>query len=248
VARTRTSGARSPEMLVAINGGGEVGSFLARTLHAEGHAVSLIDARPEVMSRLAEELSTDVLLVEGEGCDVRALEEAGVDRADVFASVTPRDEDNLVACRLAQQAFGVRRVVARVNSPRNEATFHALGIEAISSTTVIGRLIEEQLSVGDIVRLSTLRKGNAGIVEVEVPDGPGSAAGRAVADLRLPEGIVLVAILRGDDLVIPRGPSVLRAGDRVMAVTVAGREGQLARMLRGNGAAVGHRDHTEASP
>jgi trk system potassium uptake protein len=235
-------------MFVAINGGGEVGSFLSRTLHAKGHAVSLIDARPEVMRRLAEELSTDVLLVEGEGCDLRSLEEAGVDRADVFASVTPRDEDNLVACRLAREAFGVPRVVARINSPRNEPTFHALDIEAISSTTVIGRLIEEHLSVGDIVRLSTLRRGNAAIVEVEVTGGPGSASGRAVADLRLPEGIVLVAILRGDDLVIPRGPSVMRAGDRVMAVTIAGREEQLARALRGNGTGAGLRDRGAAVP
>jgi trk system potassium uptake protein TrkA len=234
-------------MFVAINGGGEVGSFLARTLHGQGHAVSLIDTRPEVMSRLAEELSTDVLLVEGEGCDVLVLEEAGVDRADVFASVTPRDEDNLVACRLARQACGVRRVVARVNSPRNERTFHVLGIEAISSTTVIGRLIEEHLSVSDLVRLSTLRKGNVELVEVEVPDVPGTAAGRRVADLHLPEGIVLAAILRGDDLVIPRGPSVLRAGDRVMAVTVAGREGQLARLMRGIGTAVTRRGRPEAA-
>lgn len=234
-------------MFVTINGGGEVGSFLSRALHAKGHAVSLIDARSEVLRRLADELSTDVLLVEGEGCDVRALEEAGVDRADVFASVTPRDEDNLVACRLAREAFGVRRVVARVNSPRNEATFHALGIEAISSTTVIGRLIEEHLSVGDIVRLSTLRCGNAALVEVEVLDAPGSAAGRTVADLRLPEGIVLVAIQRGDDVVIPRGPSALRAGDRVMAVVIAGREEQLARALRGNGTSAGRRDRAEAA-
>jgi trk system potassium uptake protein TrkA len=233
-------------MFVAINGGGEVGSFLTRTLHARGHTVSLIDARPEVMQRLADELSTDVLLVEGEGCDVRTLEEAGVDRADVFASVTPRDEDNLIACRLAREAFGVQRVVARVNSPRNEPTFHSLDIEAISSTTVIGRLIEEHLSVGDIVRLSTLRKGNATIVEVEVPEGSGSAVGRTVADLRLPDGIVLVAILRGDELVIPRGPSALAAGDRVMAVAVAGREEQLARILRGNGSGAVRRDRAEA--
>jgi trk system potassium uptake protein TrkA len=235
-------------MLVAINGGGEVGSFLARTLHDKGHGVAVIDSRPEVMRKLAEEVSEDILLVEGDGCDVRALEDAGVGRADVFASVTPRDEDNLVACQLARKAFGVRRVVARVNSPRNESSFHALDIEAISSTTVIGRLIEEHLSVGDIIRLYTLQKGRLGIVEVEVPQRPGSAAGRTVASLSLPDGIVLVSILRGDELIIPRGGSALRAGDRVMAVTVAGREQELARLLRGNGAQNSRHERAESAP
>ncbi len=193
-------------MFVAINGGGEVGSFLARTLHGKGHTVSVIDKRAEVMRKLAEEVSSDILLVEGDGCDVRALEDAGVDRADVFASVTPRDEDNLVSCQLARLSFGVQRVVARVNSPRNEGAFHALGIEAISSTTVIGQLIEEQLTVGDIIRLYTLQKGQLGIVEVEVPKGAAAGDGRTVAELGLPDDIVLVSLTRGRPAADPPGP------------------------------------------
>jgi trk system potassium uptake protein TrkA len=235
-------------MFVTINGGGEVGSFLARTLHGKGHSVTVIDKRSEIMRKLAEEVSPEILLVEGDGCDVRALEDAGVDRADVFASVTPKDEDNLVSCQLARLAFGVQRVVARVSSPRNEGAFHALGIEAISSSTVIGRLIEEQLTVGDIIRLYTLQKGRLGIVEVEVPEGSAAADGRTVADLGLPEGIVLVCLTRGDQLLIPRGRTALRAGDRVMAVTPAGREKELARLLRGNGAAAGGGGRERAEP
>ena len=230
-------------MFVAINGGGEVGSFLARTLLGKGHAVSVIDKRSEVMRKLAEEVPTDILLVEGDGCDVRALKDAGVDRADVFASVTPHDEENLVSCQLARLHFGVRRVVARVSSPRNEGTFHALGIEAISSTTVISQLIEEQLTVGDIIRLYTLQKGQLGLVEVEVPQGAFAADGRTVAELGLPDDIVLVSVTRGDRLLIPRGRTSLEAGDRVMAVTQLGREAQLARLLRGNGAAAARRGH-----
>ena len=230
-------------MFVAINGGGEVGSFLARTLHGKGHAVSVIDNRSEVMRKLAEEVPTDILLVEGDGCDVRALKDAGVDRADVFASVTPHDEENLVSCQLARLHFGVRRVVARVSSPRNEGAFHALGIEAISSTTVISQLIEEQLTVGDIIRLYTLQKGQLGLVEIEVPQGASAADGRTVAQLGLPDDIVLVSLTRGDRLLIPRGRTSLQAGDRVMAVTLAGREAELARLLRGNGSAAARRAH-----
>jgi trk system potassium uptake protein len=222
-------------MFVAINGGGEVGSFLARTLQGKGHSVSVIDRRPDVISKLAEELSTRVLVVEGDACDVRTLENAGVDRADVFASVTVRDEENLVSCQLARQRFGVERVVARVNSPRNEEAFHALGIDAISSTTVIGQLIEEQLTVGDIIRLYTLQKGRLGLLEVEVPPGAPVTDGRTIAELNLPDEIVLVSVLRAGLLLIPRGRTVLQAGDRVMAVTQMGREAELARHLRGNG-------------
>jgi trk system potassium uptake protein TrkA len=222
-------------MFVTINGGGEVGSFLARTLHGKGHAVSVIDSRQEVIGRLSEELSSGVLIIEGDGCDVRVLEDAGVDRADVFASVTVQDEDNLVSCQLARLRFGVRRAVARVNSPRNEDAFHALGIEAISSTTVIGQLIEEQLSVGDIIRLYTLQKGRLGLLEVEIPQNSPAADGRTIAELDLPEDIVLVSLMRDDALLIPRGKTVLRPGDRVMAVTRLGREAELSHRLRGNG-------------
>jgi trk system potassium uptake protein len=228
-------------MFVAINGGGETGSFLARALLDKGHAVSVIDKRSQVMQRLAEEVPTKILLIEGDGCDVGALEDAGVDRADVFASVTPSDEENLVSCQLARLHFGVQRAVARVNSPRNEAAFHALGIEAISSTTIISRLIEEQLTVGDIIRLYTLQKGQLGLVEVEVLLGSPAADGRAVAGLGLPDDIVLISLTRGDQLLIPRGRTCLQAGDRVMAMTMAGREPELVRLLRGNGATANHR-------
>ena len=234
-------------MFVTINGGGEVGSFLARTLFGKGHAVSVIDKRPEVMARLAEEVPTDILLVEGDGCDVRVLRDAGVDRADVFASVTPHDDENLVSCQLARLHFGVQRAVARVNSPRNEPSFHALGIEAISSTTVISQLIEEQLTVGDIIRLYTLQKGQLGIVEVEIPEGAASTDGRTVAHLGLPDDIVLVSLTRGERLLIPRGKTCLEPGDRVMAVTLAGREAELARLLRGSPAMNGRGHTREAS-
>ncbi len=221
-------------MFVVINGGGAVGSFLARTLSGKGHAVAVVEKRPEVARRRAEELSTGSLLIEGDGCNARILEEAGVDRADVFASVTPHDDENLVSCQIAKLHFGVRRVVARVNGPRAEGIFHALGIEAISTTTIMGRLIEEEVTVGDVIRLYTLQKGRVALVETEVPRNPAFETGRRVSDLGLPDGIVLVSLIRKDTVVIPRGGTVLEPGDRVLAVTLAGREMALERSLRGD--------------
>ena len=131
-------------MFIVISGGGKIGSFLAQDLAGKGHGVVLIERRPEIVGRLARELPAGVLVIAGDGCDARHLEQAGIARADVFAAVTGEDAGNLVACQLARVSYHVRRAVARVNSPRNERIFRALGIEAISSTTVIGRLIEEE--------------------------------------------------------------------------------------------------------
>jgi trk system potassium uptake protein len=229
-------------MYVVVHGGGTVGSFLARTLHQKGHSVAVVEQRSRVVRKLAEELPTDVLVIEGDGCNSRFLRDAGADRADVFAAVTRRDEVNLVSCQLAREHFGVTRAVARVSEPRNEPVFHALGIEAISSTTVISRLIEEEVSVGDIIRLSTLQKGQIALVETEIPMENGGPGSRTVAELGLPEDIVLVSVMRGDTLILPRGGTVIQAGDRVLAVTRAGREDRLGRLLR---AAGGQRNGTE---
>src|SRR4030042_7091923 len=125
-------------MYVLISGGGKVGSYLAHNLLKKGHGVAVIEKRCGVVEKLAEELPTKVLLIEGDGCDVKYQEDAGVGHADIFAAVTGNDDDNLVSCQLARARFGVKRTVARINSPRNEHIFHALGLEGISSTTIIG--------------------------------------------------------------------------------------------------------------
>jgi trk system potassium uptake protein TrkA len=219
-------------MYIVINGGGKVGSFLARTLQLKGHNVAIIDKRSRVIKKLAEELPTVILLIEGDGCNVRSLQDAGVDRADVYASVTRMDEDNLVSCQLVKLNFGVKKVVARVNSPKNEHVFHSLGIEAISSTTVIGRLIEEEMTVGDIIRLYLLQKGQLALVETEIPLDNGHISGINVSELKLPEDIVLVSIMRDDHVIIPRGNTTIKPGDRILAVTLSGKEEELLHLLQ----------------
>jgi trk system potassium uptake protein TrkA len=219
-------------MYIVINGGGKVGSYLARTLQRKGHNVAIIDKRSHVIKKLAEELPTVILLIEGDGCNVRSLQDAGVDRADVYASVTRMDEDNLVSCQLVKLNFGVKKVVARVNSPKNEHVFHSLGIEAISSTTVIGRLIEEEMTVGDIIRLYLLQKGQLALVETEIPQDNGPNSGINVSELKLPEDIVLVSIMRDDHVIIPRGNTTIKPGDRILAVTLSGKEEELLHHLQ----------------
>ncbi len=222
-------------MYIVINGGGKVASYLARTMLDSGHDVVLIEKRAEIVERLVAELPPRALVIHGDGCDSIYQEDAGTGRADIFVASTGDDDDNLVACQLAKVAFGVPRSIARVNNPKNEHIFNALGIEAISSTTIISRMIEEEATVGDIRTLIALRKGNMAIVEIELPTDRCVVCDKRVAELDLPNDCVLIAIVRGDEEVVAvRGDTELRPGDTVIAFTAVKRERTLKRILTGS--------------
>src|SRR4030042_2759295 len=155
-------------MYVVISGGGKVGYYLAHNLLDKGHGVAIIEKRSGVVEKLAEELPPKVLLIEADGCDVKYQEDAGVGHADIFAAVTGNDDDNLVSCQLARARFAVKRTVARINSPKNEHIFNALGLEGISSTTIISQLIAEEATISDIIRLHTLKKGQISLVALDL--------------------------------------------------------------------------------
>jgi trk system potassium uptake protein TrkA len=218
-------------MYVVINGGGQVGSFLAQTLYQKKHDVAVIEKRSDVIKKLAEELPQNVLLVQGDGCDPQAQGDAGVGHADVFAAVTRSDDDNLVSCQLARINFNVKRAVARVSSPKNEPVFNALGIRAISSTSIISHLIEEEMTVRDIFRLHTLDKGNLCLVELDVPPGDREVFYKTVSELSLPKKSVLVTIMREDKVIIPRGNTEIEPGDRIIALTDIEHEEDLSRIF-----------------
>lgn len=220
-------------MFIVINGGGKVASYLARTLIERGHAVALIEKRPEVAEKLASELPRHPLIIIGDGCDVAFQEDAGVGHADVFAAVTGDDDDNLVSCQLARTAFGVPRAVGRVNNPKNEHIFNALGIEAISSTSIISRMIEEESVIGDIRTLATLRQGNMAVVEIELPTDRCVVCDKRVADLRLPVDCVMFAIIRGDEIMTVHGDTTMQPGDVVLAFTSVAHEAALKKALTG---------------
>lgn len=216
---------------MVIVGGGKVGSFLAEALENKGHRVTVIERNRELCERLA--MRTEATVIQGDGCDLRFQEEAEVGKADVFAAVTGDDDDNLVACQLARTHFQVPRAVARVNNPKNERIFNKLGIDAISSTTVIAQLIEERTTVGDIITLHTLKKGRLAVVELDLPDDRCRSCEVPLRDLGLPRGCVLVSVIRGDEVIIPQGSSVLQPGDTVIAVTEPEKESELKRILVG---------------
>jgi len=220
-------------VFIVVNGGGKVASYLAQHLILRGHSVALIEKRSEVAEKLSTELPKHPLIIIGDGCDVSFQEDAGVGHADVFAAVTGDDDDNLVSCQLAKTAFGVPRAVARVNNPKNEHIFNALGIEAISSTTIISRMIEEESTIGDIRTLATLRKGNMAVVEIELPTDRCVVCDKRVADLKLPVDCVLFAIVRSEEVMTVHGDTTLQAGDVIMAFTNVEHEATLKRALTG---------------
>lgn len=218
-------------MFIVINGGGKVGSHLATILTAAKHDVVVIEKRLSVCEYLAGEVSA--LIIHGDGCDIAYLEEAGISRADVFAAVTGDDDDNMVSCQLAKEVFNVPRTVARVNSPKNEHIFYQLGVEGISSTTIIAQLIQEEASVGDILTLYTLKKGQLALVEVDLPSDKCRVCDVPVKDLKLPRNCVLVSIIRENEILVPTGDTLLKSGDSILAVTNIDQEEKLKKLLIG---------------
>jgi trk/ktr system potassium uptake protein len=205
-------------MFVLIVGGGKTGSFLAQKVRQAGHTVRVIEPRAETISRLQAELPAEAF-IRGDGSDPQLLSDAGIRDAQVVAAVTGNDAANLVVCTLARFEFAVPRVIGRVNDPRNAWLFTASnGVDvAINQPDLIATLIAEEMSLGDMMTLLQLRKGEFSVVEEKVhPSAP--AAGREVRDLGMPERGTIVAILREGQLILPRGDVVLQAADEVLAV------------------------------
>ncbi|NQU17969.1 MAG: NAD-binding protein [Candidatus Saganbacteria bacterium] len=204
-------------MFIIIVGGGKVGQYLAATLSQKKHSIVLVDSNEAKAQRIAEELD-NVLVVTGDGCDPLTLENAQVEKADVLVAVTGDDEDNLIISQLAKECFKVNRTFARVNNPRNQNTFDVLGIDAISATTIISTMIEEETSVGDLTTLLSLKRGNLSIFELKLTsDSP--VTGKKVMDLKLPADCILATIIREDRSIFPRGGTVLYAGDSIIVLS-----------------------------
>jgi trk system potassium uptake protein TrkA len=206
-------------MRVVIAGAGAIGRHLASDLAGRGHAVTLIEQDPEVLET-AREWAPDVDHMLGDACEPWVLEKADLSTADVVVAATGDDEDNLVTSLLAKQEYGVPRVLARVNHPGNEWMFNEQwGVDApVSPPHILTAMVEEEVSVGDLVRLLPLERGRISIVELTVP-GDSSNAGRPLYELRLPTDAAIVAILREGHVVIPQPETVIAEGDEVIALT-----------------------------
>jgi trk system potassium uptake protein TrkA len=203
---------------IIIAGGGKVGSHLARILLAEGHEVKVIDQRPEILARLRHELPA-ASVVEGDPSAPEVLEAAGIQRARVVAAVTAEDDANLVITTLARFEFGVPRVIARVNDPANAWMFNAeMGVDVgLNQADILAKLIAEEMSLGDMMTLLKLRRGEFSLVEEKLPPGSPMLAA-PLRDLALPATSVIAAVIRHGKVLVPRGDLRFEVGDEVLAV------------------------------
>lgn len=206
-------------MFVVIAGGGKTGAQLARYLINENHKVHIIEDRKEVLARIHKELPTE-LIYEGNALDAEILEKAGIRDAQVFAATTTSDETNLSMCYFVKSRYNISRTIARVNNPRNAWLFdERFKVDVmVNQAEILARLIEEEMSLGDMMTLLQLKKGKYSVVEEKIPERA-IAIGVAIKDLKLPANCVIAAIIRKGEVIVPRGITVFEAGDEVLAVT-----------------------------
>lgn len=206
-------------MFVLITGGGRTGTQLANLLMAQNHQVRVVEHRPEVLSRLHRDLPTEMIF-EGYSTDPVTLEQAGIRLADVLAACSADDENNIVTCFIARRMFNVRRTIARVNDPRHAWLFdEKFQIDvALNNATVMAGLIEEEMSLGDMMTLLKLRHGEFSLVEEKISAGA-PVIGKAIKDLGLAENCSIAAIIRQGKVLVPRGGTTFEMGDEILAVT-----------------------------
>jgi len=217
---------------VVITGAGNVGRHLATDLANRGHEITLIEQDKAVATRAKQDVPETVNTVLGDACEPYVLEEAKLGEADVIVAATGDDEDNLVTSLLAKQEFAVPRVLARVNHSSNEWMFtEQWGVDAaVSPPHILTALVEEAVTVGDVVRLLKLERGKVTLVELTLEPGS-NVVGRPIYELRLPLDSAIVAIIREEHVVIPQPETVLAEGDELMAIARPEVEDDLRRAL-----------------
>jgi len=203
-------------MYIIVVGAGKVGWNLARELLEKGHEVTLIENKRERFQTVEQELEHNIQY--GDASELWVLERAGVSRADMVIAVTGDDEDNMLICQVAKEKYMVDRIIARVNNPRNREHFELLGIRpVVSATDLILRLIEHEVPEYGLVHLLDLPEQRLEVIEMLLPDGS-RAAGQKVGELELPDGSLLISVLREGTGFVPSAETTLQAGDRVLAV------------------------------
>ncbi|MGE3619339.1 MAG: TrkA family potassium uptake protein [Acidimicrobiia bacterium] len=222
-------------MKVVIAGGGNVGTFIGDELQRAGHAVTILEVDADRVNRaVANGEPEGVTWALGDACEVTSLRAVGLGEVDVLAAVTGDDEDNLVVSLLAKQEFAVPRVIARVNNPKNQWMFNeSWGVDlAVSTPHLLTALVEEAVSVGTLVRLLSLEGGRASIVEVTLaPDA--TAVDREIVELDFPRDSTVVAVMRNERVIFPRGDTRLAAGDEVLVLVTPDSEAAVQSILTG---------------
>ena len=220
-------------MYVIVAGAGKVGWNLARELLAKDHEVTLIEADRRRYLVVEQELEHSVQY--GDATELWVLERAGIQRADLVIAVTGDDEDNMLICQVAKEKYLCQRIVARVNNPRNLQHFQLLGIRpAVSATDLILRLIEHEVPQYGLVQLLALEGERLEIIELEVTEGA-PAAGKRIDEVELPEGSLIISVLRDGSGFVPKSDTVIEAGDEVLLVLDPGLEEAITAYFAPNG-------------
>ena len=207
-------------MYIVIAGGGKIGSYLASILLKSGNEVAVIEQKLTTADRLSMQLEGRYLVIHGDGCDSRYQEDAGIRGADVFVATTGQDDSNLVSCEIAQRLFHVPSCIARVNNPKNERIFREVGVECVSSTTLIANLIEEEALLGSVSVVSSLTHGNVALAEVVVPRMRhfSDEDGVLVEEIPLPDNALIAAVSSGGDVEVANAETLLFSGDKAIVV------------------------------
>jgi trk system potassium uptake protein TrkA len=223
-------------MRVVISGAGNVGRHLATDLHERGHEVTVIEQEPDTLERARGDAPPGINFLLGDACEPWVLDKADLGTTDVLVAATGDDEDNLVTSLLAKQEYGVPRVIARVNHPKNEWLFtEQWGVDVpMSPPHILTSLVEEAVTSGDLVRLFKLEGGQVTLVEVKV-DEDAPIARRPLYELRLPPDSAIVAILREGHVVIPQPETQILVGDEILAIATPEVEEILRQSLLGPG-------------
>jgi trk system potassium uptake protein len=217
-------------VFVIVAGGGKVGSNVARQLLGNGHEVTLIEQRAFRFEKLEDEFEHRA--IRGDATELYVLERAGIERPpDVVVAVTGDDEDNIVIGQVSRERYGVEKVIARVNNPRNQEHFDFLGIApTVSAVWSVLAMIEHEVPEHGLVHLLELRKEDLEIVEVQVDEGS-PCVGKRVSELGLPQGATVIAVIRDGEAEGPEDAKELAAGDQVLAVLRTGKEEDLRKLL-----------------
>ncbi|CAG4917510.1 MULTISPECIES: TrkA family potassium uptake protein [Acidithrix] len=219
-------------MKVVIAGAGSVGAFIAQDLFEAGHDVMVIEQNGDEVAKLKDHIGCKFSVADA--CEVSSLQAAGLADTDVVVAATGDDEDNLVISLLAKQEFMVPRVVARVNNPKNHWLFNKTwGVDvSVSTPHLLSSLVEEAVSVGSLVRLLSFEKSGARLVEVTLADNS-PANDFELATLAFPKEASIVAIIRDGSIIVPRGETIFRCGDEVVALVTIDSEAELKAILIG---------------
>lgn len=218
-------------MRAIIAGGGKVGYYLLKTLTDKKYKVTLIEKDRDICSKIAEEVDADIIC--GDASDIEVLKDADIEDTEIVAAVTGKDEENLVICQMAKINFNIGKTIARINNPKNRPIFKALGVDkTVCSTEVIAYLIEGEFTSDKLRTVQTLERGKMILVELMVEKGY-TCEGKAIMDLELPIECVIASIIRNDDVVYPKGHTVMKSGDKVLIVTTASSKTELEKLLIG---------------